>query len=150
MSNPVKATVAGLNFALAQKWTKRVYLRKIFLFVALIAIALILFLSACSPPDLVMTPTSVPTPIATTTPAGTPTPPNEFFLGEIVKTPQPSPWATSLPNDLGITPGITTEAEVQARLGDPISVGCIIDKEVNWTAACQAPGGFRKTFNYTK
>ncbi len=118
--------------------------------VAWIAVGLTLFLSACSTPNFVMTATAVPAPVATTTPTGTPTPPNEVFLSEIVKTPQPTPWATSLPNDLGITPGITTEAEVRARLGDPDAVGCIINNKANWSTDCQALGGFRKTFNYKK
>ncbi len=115
-----------------------------------IAVGLTLFLSACSTPNFVMTATAVPTPIATTTPTGTPTPPNEVFLSEIVKTPQPTPWATSLPNDLGITPGITTESEVRARFGEPEGLGCIINNQLLWDTACQVPGDIRKILTYVK
>jgi hypothetical protein len=111
--------------------------------VAWIAVGLALFLSACSTPSLATTPTPVPTPVATTTPTGTPTPPNEVFLSEIVKTPQPTPWATSLPNQSGITPGLTTEAEVRARFGDPEELGCIINNQLLWDTACQVPGDIR-------
>ncbi len=118
--------------------------------VAWIAIGLTLFLSACSTPNFVMTATAVPAPVATTTPTGTPTPPNEVFLSEIVRTPQPSPWATSLPNDLGITPGITTEAEVRSRFGDPKSPFCLIDDKWVWIPPCKAPDDFRKVFGFVE
>ncbi len=118
--------------------------------VAWIAVGLTLFLSSCSTPNFVMTATAVPAPVATTTPTGTPTPPNEVFLSEIVKTTQATPWATSLPNDLGITPGITTEAEVRARFGDPEGLGCIINNQLLWRTACQVPGDIRKILPYGK
>lgn len=68
------------------------------------------------------------------------TPSNEFVITEMAKTPPPFPWATSLPNKTGLTPGKTTVAEAKAMLGKPAKFGCLVKTGIYWTnSECDFP-----------